>query len=352
MRGSYMGRTESVLITGGAGMVGSHLAERLIRDGLMVVGTSFAPTVELQDLDPRVDWRSIDVRQADDVAALIDEVRPSIIYHLAAQSYPTVSWERPVETFDSNVIGTVHVFEAIKRLKHRHGYDPTVVVACSSAEYGASLANTVGPVSEDAPLQPLHPYGVSKVAQDLLAFQYWVNDRIRAIRVRIFNTTGPRKRQDVVSDFAARVARVLKEGGTLRVGNLETRRAILDVQDLIRALILVTHRGVFGEVYNVSGLNVYRIGDLLALFERQVDRSLKYTVDPALLRSSDEPLIHGDTSKLKTATNWHPIIPIEETIAAVLKYELARDLTPHRPSPPAFVGVVRANSGVQRPPVF
>ena len=154
------------------------------------------------------------------VFRLIEDRRPATIFHLAAQSLPTVSWEKPQETMETNVVGTVNLFEAIKAVRRRDpAYDPCVVVACSSAEYGASLTPERFPVDEDAPLLPLHPYGVSKVAQDLLTLQYWINDRIRGVRTRIFNTTGPRKQNDVVSDFAARAARVARHGGTLAVGN-------------------------------------------------------------------------------------------------------------------------------------
>jgi GDP-4-dehydro-6-deoxy-D-mannose reductase len=101
--------------------------------------------------------------------------------------------------------GTVNVFEAVKKIRQTDkSYDPLVVVACSSAEYGASLTPENSPVNEDTPLLPLHPYGVSKVGQDLLSFQYWMNFKIRCIRVRIFNTTGARKTNDVTSDFVQR----------------------------------------------------------------------------------------------------------------------------------------------------
>src|SRR5262249_41587145 len=147
----------------------------------------------------------LDVRDKKEVFKLIDKYRPSKIFHLAAQSYPTVSWEKPTQTIDINMNGTVNVFEAVKKIrKQGDEYDPMIVVACSSAEYGASLTPENTPVKESAPLLPLHPYGVSKVGQDLLSFQYWENFRIRCIRVRIFNTTGARKTNDVTSDFVQR----------------------------------------------------------------------------------------------------------------------------------------------------
>ncbi|QEK18909.1 GDP-6-deoxy-D-mannose reductase [[Clostridium] hylemonae DSM 15053] len=134
---------------------------------------------------------------------------PEQIYHLAAQSYPTVSWEKPYETMDVNVGGTIAVFEAIKELRKTYpNYNPIVIVACSSAEYGKTLEEIEDEkVKENAQLKPLHPYGVSKVGQDLISYQYFANDNIRTIRARIFNTTGTRKKNDVTSDFTNRAIR-------------------------------------------------------------------------------------------------------------------------------------------------
>jgi nucleoside-diphosphate-sugar epimerase len=263
----------------------------------------------------------LDVRDWPAMRDTIALHRPAVIYHLAAQSLPTVSWADPWGTLTTNVQGTVNVFEAVRQLRAAGapGYDPMVVVACSSGEYGASLTPARVPVDEEAPLLPLHPYGVSKVTQDLLAFQYWQNDRIRCIRARIFNTTGPRKTDDVVSDFARRIAVIRRQGGALRVGNLEARRAILDVRDLIAALVLLAARGEPGEVYNICADQAVRVGDLIPIFARLAGIDLALAPDPALLRPSDEPLILGRTDKLKRRTGWQPAIPIEATLKSVLE---------------------------------
>jgi GDP-4-dehydro-6-deoxy-D-mannose reductase len=176
----------------------------------------------------------------------------------------------------------------------------------------------------DAPLLPLHPYGVSKVAQDLLTFQYWVNDCIRGIRARIFNTTGPRKQNDVVSDFAARAARIRLHGGALMVGNLETKRAILDVRDLVAALLVLSRQGRSGESYNICAHKAHRIGELVPMLEAAAGMTFKIMPDPKLFRPSDEPIILGSAERLKRETGWAPSIPLERTIADVYEYELGR----------------------------
>jgi GDP-4-dehydro-6-deoxy-D-mannose reductase len=323
-----VGRTpmRRTLVTGAGGMVGSHLLERLaVQAPGSAIGTSFRPTVRIEEFGGRVALAELDVRDRDAVRAMFVRERPDVIYHLAAQSLPTVSWTDPWETMRTNVEGTVNVFEAIRDIRARGGagYDPMVVVACSSAQYGASLTPENVPIAEETAPLPLHPYGVSKVAQDLLAFQYWRNDRIRSIRARIFNTTGPRKRADVVSDFCARVARIARHGGALRVGNLETRRAILDVRDLVAALILLAERGEPGEAYNICADRAWRIGELIPMLEELSGVALTVAPDPALFRPSDEPVILGRNTKLKERTGWQPTVELKETLRAVLAYEMA-----------------------------
>ena len=314
-----------VLITGAAGMVGSHLMERLSGAGVTrLLGTYYRPTIRLSEVADRFAMEEVDMRHSEPVRRLILRERPDVIYHLAAQSLPTVSWNNPWETMEVNVTGTVNLFEAIRAARSTDAaYDPMVVVACSSAQYGASMIPANVPVGEETAQLPLHPYGVSKVAQDLLAFQYWVNDRIRTIRARIFNCTGPRKRADVVSDFSARVARIARDGGVLRTGNLDTRRAIMDVRDLVSALILLAERGSPGDAYNICGDEAWRIGDLVPILGRLAGIELRTEPDPALFRPSDEAVIFGQNDKLKAATGWHPTLGIEDILRAVLDYEMA-----------------------------
>jgi GDP-4-dehydro-6-deoxy-D-mannose reductase len=315
----------TALITGVAGLIGSHLGEFLIARGDKVVGAYFRPTIDFSEIAGKFPLIQVDVRYFVPLRDVVAEHLPDVIYHLAAQSLPTVSWKQPWETLDTNVIGTINVFEAVKEIRRTHpDYDPMVVVACSSAEYGASLTPDRVPITEDAPLQPLHPYGVSKVAQDLLAAQYWINDRIRCIRARIFNCTGPRKRDDVVSDFGARLAHIVAEGGKLRVGNLKTRRAIIDVRDMVQALVLLAEKGMAGDPYNICAEKAVLIQEILDGYIGLIGRDIAWEVDSSLLRPSDEPIIFGSTEKLRRDTGWAPIVTLNETLRAVLGYELAK----------------------------
>lgn len=312
----------SILITGIGGMVGSHLSDKLSSDtSLKITGTYYKPTTDLSEISRECDLVELDIRYLPQIYSLLKLTKPSVIYHLAAQSYPSISWARAHETIDTNVFGTINLFEAIKLIKSEADYDPTVVVACSSAQYGETLITASKPVNEEALLQPLSPYGVSKVAQDLLAFQYFKSSNIKSIRARIFNTTGPKKKGDVVSDFVERALQV-KRGSSqvINVGNLSTKRAIMDVRDLIEALILLSKRGVPGEAYNICGSSIYTISDVLSNVLNAAGLTNEYQVDPKLLRPTDEPLIVGSSEKLFEHTGWQQSISLEKTINDMFEY--------------------------------
>ena len=312
-----------IMITGVGGMVGSHLTDYYSsKGGFDVLGTYFTPTTDIGEIEGTARLEECDIRDFGKLNGFIKEFRPDVIFHLAAQSFPTVSWEKPVETMEINVNGTIHLFEALKVVRDFDAfYDPVVVVACSSAEYGATMTPENVPISEEVALKPLHPYGVSKVAQENLAFQYFKNNGIRTVGARIFNTTGPRKVNDVCADFTKRAVLIERgEEEVLRVGNLDGRRAITDVRDLIEALVLLSEKAPGGEVYNISGENVYKIGDIIPIIEKYIKKDVAIEVDQSLLRSTDEAVIYGDSAKLKELTGWSQKFSLEETISDMIDY--------------------------------
>jgi nucleoside-diphosphate-sugar epimerase len=195
-----------------------------------------------------------------------------------------------------------------------------VVVACSSAEYGLVASGDL-PVREDHPLRPLHPYGVSKVAQDLLAAQYFANYSISTVRIRIFNTTGPGKIGDVCSDLTKRAVEI--ELGmrppSLSVGNL-TRRAIIDVRDLVRGLWLSAECGVPGDVYNLGGDRIYSVQEVIDTIRSHVKTHFSVEQDRALVRGCDEPVIAGDITKFRRCSGWAMEIGLAETLRDMLDW--------------------------------
>jgi GDP-4-dehydro-6-deoxy-D-mannose reductase len=289
----------------------------LVAAGHDVLASFYNPTVDPADLVD-LPLEEVDIRDWCSVYDSLVRFRPEVVFHLAAQSYPTASWLRPIETLETNVIGTANLLEAVRRL----GTNVRVIVAGSSAEYGAADAEGA-PLPESAPLLPLHPYGVSKVATDLLAYQYWAGFGLDTVRVRIFNCTGPRKVGDALSDFVRRTVWLERhpEANVIRVGNLQTRRTIVDVRDLNRGLILLLEHGKSGEVYNLGGPTAYAMSVVLSRVLQRATRSdIVHEVDPKLLRPTDEPIIWADCAKLKLETGWEPAIPLDQTIDDMLSY--------------------------------
>jgi GDP-4-dehydro-6-deoxy-D-mannose reductase len=308
-----------VFITGMSGFIGAHLAALLCQEGHDVWGTYYIKG-EIRSLDGlggRVRSIHCDIRDRRALRNALARARPDRVYHLAAQSFPTVSWTYPALTMETNAGGTINLFEALRRL----GPKPRVLVAGSSAVYGFVTPDEV-PVGEDHPMRPLHPYGVSKVAQEMLAFQYFKNFGVWACTARIFNTTGPGKVHDVCADFASQVAKV--EAGIqknpMRVGNLEPRRDITDVRDQVRGLRAIMEKGEPGESYNLSSAKAVPIREVLDRLVAFSTAKIKVKVDERLMRPTDEPVIMGDNRKVIGATGWRPKIPISRTLEDSLEF--------------------------------
>jgi GDP-4-dehydro-6-deoxy-D-mannose reductase len=303
-----------VLITGAAGFIGGFLARHCTEAGSAVLGIDIR---EPEDAWVNATFERCDVRDSVRLIELLAKFRPDRIFHLAAQSYPTVSLSRPRETMDINVGGTISLFECLRS----SGMLPHVVVACSSAEYGRVAVEDL-PVKESHALCPLHPYGVSKVAQDLLAAQYFKNYSIPAIRIRIFKTTGPGKVGDVCSDLARRAVEI--EMGIrlpiMEVGNLSTRRSIVDVRDLVQALWLSAERCSPGEAYNIGGDDAYSVQELVEAIRGQSGLRFEVEQRPELVRSCDEPVIAGDNARFRSRCEWTPKIRIATTLKDILDW--------------------------------
>ncbi|MFA5283779.1 MAG: GDP-mannose 4,6-dehydratase [Bacilli bacterium] len=313
-----------VLITGAGGVVGSCLIEKLFNDGEDVLGTYFTPTTDISEINRSIRMAECDVRDESRVNRIITEFKPDVIYHLAAQSRPPVSWEKPLETMDINVGGTINIFECIRHLKERDkNFDPVIVVACSSAAYGETISKLPEGtlVSEHEEFMPLSPYAVSKAGQDYLSFQYNRNYGLKTIRARIFNTTGPKKLLDVTGDLTHRAVEAKQLGQkTIKVGNLSTIRAILDVRDLCSALILLSKKGIAGEAYNICSKTTIVMSDIIPIIEKVLKMKLNVEVDRSLLRPSDEKLYAGDITKLVKTTGWKQRYRYEDTVANCVAY--------------------------------
>jgi GDP-4-dehydro-6-deoxy-D-mannose reductase len=305
------------LVTGAEGFIGSHLTMFLCAKGWEVTGTYLKRDVGSASADASIRFVRCDLRDRERVRKALIQYAPTHVFHLGAQSLPTVSWSDPVGTFESNIMGSMHLFEGIRAMDRR----PVVVAACSSAEYGHVPASAI-PVKENQPLHPLHPYGISKVCLDLLAREYFVDYQIPTVRLRLFNTTGPGKTGDAPSDFVRQLVRIKKgiQPPIIQVGNLRTRRAFLDVRDTVRGFYLAALKGAPGEAYNLCATSTQEIGRLLRTAIRLSGVKPKIETALHLMRPSDERIIFGSTAEFRKRTGWKPLVSVEDMLLSMLEY--------------------------------
>jgi len=294
------------LITGAAGMMGCHLYETLLKYNQEVIPTYITPTIDSRDSILDKINIPLDVTDRDNVLSVLSKYRPSVIYHLAAQSRPDVSFEDPIRTLKINVLGTTNLLDCCVELN----LNPLFINASSSAVYGDTDWSV--PPDENRYCNPLSPYGTSKLAQEHILRNYHQMYGIDYVNVRIFNCTGPRKTNDFISDMCRRV--VNKEF-PIRVGNLKGVRSIVDVRDLTEGLYLC--QNIKNETINLgSDVSLY-ISDI---FNQIVGSNENYYIDDSLLRPTDEPIIIGNIGKAKNILGWTPKISLEKTISDTLDY--------------------------------
>jgi GDP-4-dehydro-6-deoxy-D-mannose reductase len=300
--------------------VGSHLAELLLARGFEIYGTVQwrSPMENVQHLLDSIELVECDIRDGNSVKEALQASRPDYIFHLAAQSFVPTSWRAPVETLTTNVIGQVHLLEAVRALK----LDCRIQIAGSSEEYGLVREDEV-PVTEANALRPLSPYGVSKVGQDLLGYQYHRTYGMHIVRTRAFNHTGPRRGEVFAeSSFARQIAEIEagKREPVLLVGNLEAKRDYSDVRDIVRAYLLALEKGLSGEVYNICSGQTHTIQAVLDLLLSFTRSKIEVQQDPARMRPSDVMVLLGDCSKFRQQTGWEPTIPLAQTLRDLLDH--------------------------------
>lgn len=293
------------LITGAAGMMGSHLYETLLKYNHKVVPTYYRPTIDAGDKILEQINIVLDVLDKDNILSVLSEHRPSVIYHLAAQSRPDVSFKDPVHTLNTNIIGTTNLLDCCVEL----GLKPLFINASSSAVYG-DIDWSVPP-DEERVCNPLSPYGTSKLAQEHIVKNYHQMHGIEYVNVRIFNCTGPRKTNDFVSDICQRV---IRKEFPMRVGNLSGVRSIIDVRDLVEGLALC--QKIKNETINLGSDVALNISEV---FKMMIGDN-EYYVDDILLRPTDESIIIGNINKAKELLGWTPNISLQQTIVDTLDY--------------------------------
>lgn len=308
------------LVTGITGFTGSYLAEYLLERGMEVYGTARwrSRKENIEHLIDKVNLIECDVRDASSVRKCLEQVRPDWIFHLAAQSFLVTSWHAPAESLATNILGTLHIFEAIRELD----LDPMIQIAGSSEEYGMVYPDEL-PVKETNPLKPLSPYAVSKVGQDLLGYQYYMSYGMKIIRTRAFNHIGPRREAVFAcSNFAKQVVEIErgKKEPIIKVGNLQASRDFSDVRDIVRAYALALEKCTPGEVYNICSGKAYSIKEALDIILELSGVKVEIEVDPARFRPSDISIMVGDNTKFCQATGWQPQILFEKSLEDILNF--------------------------------
>lgn len=252
------------------------------------------------------------------IREIVAESRPTWIVHLAAQAFVPTAFADPMGTLVNNIAGQVNLSEAVLAMDLR----PRMLVICSNEEYGMVAPEEL-PVKETAPFRPANPYAVSKVAQDMLGYQYFVSHGLPIVRVRPFNHLGPGQSDRFVSSaFARQIAEAeagLREP-VLSVGNLTAERDFSDVRDIVRAYKLALEQGEPGEVYNLGSERAVSIQQLLDLMVSKSRIPMRVEINPALFRPVDVPRIEADCSKFRSLTGWRAEIPLEQTVVDILKW--------------------------------
>jgi len=308
------------LITGISGFAGSHLAEFLINKGYEIFGTFYDKSTfsNLNGFIDKVRLFECDIRNYDILKKIIRKVKPDEIYHLAAISFVPTSLMNPKLTFDTNLDGTLNLYQAIIELK----IGPKILFVGSADEYGLVKESDL-PIRETRPLRPMNPYSISKASADFLSYFYFKNFNLKIIRVRPFNHIGPRQSPEFVcSSFAKQIVEIekgLKEP-IIKVGNLEAKRDFTDVRDMVRAYWLAIKKGEAGEVYNICSGRTISIKKLLNDLINISKKNIKVKKDKKRFRILDIPLLLGDSAKFRKKTGWKSEIIFIKTLQRILDY--------------------------------
>ena len=302
------------LIIGGAGFVGGYLIRELRSSGWEVSATC----LENEKISEDCTVRTLDILKKDDIQPLIEELRPDVIYHLAAQSSVALSWKRPQLTAEINVIGTINVLETIRD----SGTNARTLLIGSGEEYGFIRPDSC-PLKESEPLLPGNIYAATKACQGMLGGIYARAYKMDIVMVRAFNHSGPAQAPIfVISDFCKQIAEAEKglREPEMKVGNLSAKRDFTDVRDVVRAYRLLGEKGVFGRTYNIGRGKAVEIQYILDTALSMARLPINVTADPARMRASDIPVIEPDTSLIYADTGWKAEITMEQTIADTLDY--------------------------------
>lgn len=323
------------LITGITGMVGSHLLDFLMentKDEIIGICRWRSPLDNVKahistanEVNSRVKFDYGDLNDLSSLIRVIKKFKPDYIYHLAAQSYPQTSFTAPIDTLNTNIIGTMNLLEAIRLVEEESAYKPKIHICSSSEVFGRVPKNRV-PIVEDELFHPASPYAISKAGTDLIGRYYGEAFKMKTVVTRMFTHTGPR-RGDVFaeSSFAKQIAMIEKGliEPIIKVGNLESLRTFADVRDAVKAYhMLITSDYINGDYFNIGGNYTCTVGQMLdTLISLSSCRSkINVEVEEKRLRPIDADLQIPCLDKFVNHTGWKPEISFEKTMKDLLDY--------------------------------
>ena len=322
---------KTVLITGITGQVGSQLADYILENtehdvvGMMRWQEPLDNLYHLTDRINKKDRISLyyaDLNDAMSVNRMIDEIRPDYISHLAAQSYPQTSFNIPIETLQTNIIGTAHLLEAIRQVDPPSQYDPVVHICSSSEVYGRAPTGVT--LKEDTPLHGASPYSISKIGTDYLGRFYGEAYGIKTFMTRMGTHTGPR-RSDVFFESTVAKQIALIEAGLqepiVYVGNLSSTRTFQDCRDAVRAYWLLMNAHIDpGEYFNIAGEEAFRLNEVVDILLGFSDIDIKVETDELRLRPIDADYQMFDNTKIRSRIDWKPEIPARQMFLDLLNH--------------------------------
>lgn len=319
-----------VLITGITGFVGSHMADYLLKNvsdveifGMRRWRSRFDNVSHLYQLD-NVTFLEGDLSDRSSINLILREIRPDIIYHFAAQSFPESSFKTPVSTLNTNVIGTTNLFEELRLIKEEDNLDPIIISVSSSEVYGNPEPDEI-PIKETNPIRAANPYSISKVGHDLMSQYYYEAFDLKVIITRMFSHEGKRRGKIfALSSFAHQI--VQNEKGLsdygIKHGNLDSVRTYNHIDDAVHAYWLAVDKCDYGEVYNIGGDYTCTVGDALDMLisRSTVKDKLFKVLDPERERPTDITLQIPDSTKFREKTGWKPTKGLEEICDDLLDY--------------------------------
>jgi GDP-4-dehydro-6-deoxy-D-mannose reductase len=303
-------------VTGASGFVGRHLLQLLDSPENEVHGTSFPHAPPSWDLSCENNIRHLDIRDKKRLTKAIAQAQPQWVFHLAAVSNVGYSWKNRAETLETNLIGTQHVFEAVRE----HVPQARVLFVSSSNVYAQRTGDNVV-LSEDDPVEAVSPYAYSKLCGELMSRFYSAVEDLAVILTRAFPHTGPGQSPDFVcSDWASQIVAIERDQAEpiVRVGNIAVRRDFCDVRDVVKAYVLLLEKGTAGETYNIASGRAVALEEILETLLSLSPVEVKVEVDPQKMRKADILSLRGDADKIRQDTGWQSRIPLEDTLRDLL----------------------------------